>query len=189
MDFRPDDNQGPQLDVPYYDEARSADGWQGQVTSLSVETLKSHVTQAMSRLGGVVHSFQRGVYLIGGMERAGVQIHYAIEGPGGKLAYGRMDIAALPVKEAARRRGQMATMARRQDAALRMALYNVAQALRAQWVLKQLNPSYIPLMPWLLAKGNKTVSQLYADTGYAKALMPPKADGDGVVEGSFREVG
>jgi len=185
MDFMPDKDQGLTLDVPYNDEARSQDGWQGQGTSLSLQTLQSHVTQAMSRLGGVIHGFQRGSYLIGDVQRAGVQIHYSIEGPNGKMAYGRMDIAALPVKEPAQRHGWKQTLARRHDASLRMALYNVAQALRAQWVLKQLNPSYIPLMPWLLAGKNRTVSELYAESGYTKKLMPPKAEA--FVEGEFRE--
>jgi hypothetical protein len=185
MDFVPDTDQGPTIDVPYYGEARAEDGWQGQGTTRSFDALKSEITQAMSRLGGVVHGFQRGTYMLGKLERAGVQVHYSVEGPDGKMIYGRLDVAALPVQKPAQRINWKETMRRRMEASLSMALYNVAQALKAQWVLKQLNPSYMPLMPWLFGKGDKTLSEIYLDRGYLKALMPPKA-GD-FIEGDFKD--
>jgi hypothetical protein len=183
--FVPIEDDKPTVDVPYLDEARATDGWQGQDTSLSYDRLKSELTNVLARLGGMVSTFQRGAYEIGGLKRAGVQVSYSIEGPNGVMVRGRLDVAALPVKGPKRQHGWAETLRKREDAALRMALYNVVQALRSQWVLKQLNPGYIPLMPWLLGKGDATLSELYAEAGYTRALMPPKAAS--FVEGAFRE--
>jgi len=185
MEFIPDDSQGPTLDVPYYGEARAEDGWQGQSTSLSFDSLKRDISETMARLGGVVHTIQRGTYHIGGLDRPGVQVHYSVEGPGGQMAYGRLDIAALPVKSPAKRHGWKETLRNWEDNSLRMALYNVVQALKAQWVLKQLNPAYVPLMPWLLDKHDRTLTEAFADSGYSKALMPP--EGGDFVQGEFKE--
>lgn len=192
MEFMPDKDEGPTLDVPYFGEARKEDGWQGQGTTRSYDSLKARLTEAMARLGGVVHTVQRGVYTLGGVERVGAQIHYSIEGPGGQMYYGRMDIAALPVIEPKQSARYQEVMRNRQKKSLAMALYNVVEALRAQWVLKQMNPAYVPLMPWLLAKDDKTISQTYIEAGIGTALLPApskegKEKGD-IVRGEFREV-
>lgn len=188
MKFIPDDNDEPTLDVPYFGEARKEDGWQGQGTTRSYDSLKSMVAQAMARLGGVVHGIHRGTYEIGGYERAGAQIHYSIEGPGGQMFYGRMDVASLPVREPKRSIRYHEILRNRQEKSLSMALYNVVQALKAQWVLKQMNPAYVPLMPWLIAKDDKTISETYIEAGIGLALPEPREDGDSV-PGEFREIG
>ena len=185
MQFIPDEDDGPSLDVPYFGEARAEDGWQGQSTQRSYNTLKSDLTKAMARIGGVVQSIQRGMYDIGGAERAGAQIHYSIEGVGRQMHYGRLDVAALPVRETTRGNWRK-TMRARQEKSLCMALYNVAQALKAQWVLKQMNPSYVPLMPWLLADDNRTISEAYLEAGIGLALPAPSKEGE-VVVGEFTE--
>ena len=148
MDFRPNDDDGPTYDVPFHDEARSQDGWQGQGTSLSYDTLKRDVTAAIARLGGVTHSLQRGDYTIGNKKRPGVRINYSLEGPKGNMVYGRIDVAALPIRPPAQRANWQRTERAREDLSIRMALYNVIAALRSQWVLKQLNPSWVrPAQP------------------------------------------
>ena len=43
--------------VPYFDDVTSEDGWVGQTTGKSTESLKSIITQAISRLGGLVTGF------------------------------------------------------------------------------------------------------------------------------------
>lgn len=183
MEFIPENDKGPISDVPFYGEARSSDGWQGQSTTRSFGALKSELSQAFTRLGGVIHSIQRGTYKIGDFDRAGAQIHYSIEGPNGQMVYGRMDVAALPVhnpKQSSRRRE---ILSKRNEASLSMALYNVIEALKTQWVLKQLNPSYIPLMPWLLADNDRTISQAYTELGLGTKRLPAP---DGIVDGDFR---
>lgn len=186
MKFTPEDNGNPILDVPFYDEARAADGWQGQSTTRSFNTLKSDLANTIARLGGVVHRIQRGSYEIGGLAREGAQVHYSIEGWDGQMIYGRIDVAALPIKKQSQRSGWQQRLRKKQEQSLCMALYNVIEALRAQWVLKQLNPSYVPLMPWLLNRENQTVSEAYLEAGINKALPAPE-QGE-FVEGEAREV-
>jgi len=182
--FEPDENDAHTLDVPYLDEARAADGWKGISTTLSYDRLKSEVVSAIARLGGIVHGFQRGTYRIGDVERAGCIIHYSIEGPGGQMVYGRIDIAALPVKEPSRRHNWQEVLRRRHEQSLRVALYNVARVLEGQWVLKQLNPTYVPLIPWMLASGKKTLNELWLEAGMTPQLAPPKTD---FIEGEYSE--
>ena len=160
------------LDIPYHDELRAADGWQGQTTTLSLERLKSEIINALARLGGIVHRFNKGYYEIGGVRRPGVQIIYSVEGPDGRMAYGRFDIAAPPVKEPKQSSRGDAITRRREEQSLRTGLYNVVEALKAQWVLKMLNPSYIPLIPWMLVDGERTVNEAYRDAGIGGKLLP-----------------
>ena len=183
MEFIPEDNKDPISDVPYYGEARSADGWQGQSTTRSFDSLKSDLSQAFSRLGGVIHSVQRGTYKINDFDRSGAQVHYSIEGPNGQMVYGRMDVAALPIRKPKRTARYQEILRKRHEASLAMALYNVVEALKAQWVLKQLNPSYIPLMPWLLSDDGRTMSQAYSEIGIGQRRLPSP---EGVFEGEFR---
>lgn len=187
MHFTPDGKASQLLRVPFAGEARAADGWQGQDTGRSIETLKSDVVQAMARLGGVVHGFQRGSYRIDNQDRAGVLITYSLEAPGGKMVYGRLDVAALPVRPPARDRRFQKILDRRNEQALAMALYNVVQALRAQWVLAQLNPGYVPLMPWLLANKDHTLTEMWSSGTHPGRLLPARAKAGEVVEGDFTE--
>jgi len=187
MQFIPNNDQKPTIDVPYFDEARSADGWQGHTTTLSYDRLKSDVTNAIARLGGVVHSFQQGTYEIEKKVRMGVQIHYSIEGPNKQMIYGRLDIAALPVKEPKRRSNWRGTKTNWEEASLRMAMFNVVQVLKAQWILKQMNPDYVPLMPWLLNDKGRTITELYTSAGMGNLALP-KPKTDEAIMGEFREM-
>lgn len=191
MKFIPDETEPRPQDVPYFDELRTADGWQGHATNKSYETLKSEVTSAMSQLDGTIHGFQRGMYEINGIDRPGVIIHYSIEDSDGKMAYGRLDIAAPPVKEP--NISSFATtyqkkLRAKEDKSLRMALYNVVQIFKAQGILKKMNPSYVPLMPWLLTDDERTITERFAMAGMGNLALPaPSKDGD-TLTGEFREV-
>lgn len=205
FEFTPNQEQDSMpFDVPFYTEARTQDGWQGHTTSRSYETLKSDVTTAMGRIGGTINAFQRGTYRIGGHDRQGLAIHYSIEGPNGQMVYGRLDVAALPYPEpygGNKYHSRYDNAVKNQiDKTLRMALYNVAEALRAQWVLKQLNPAYIPLMPWMIGDkvSGMTLSQAYLSDGFTRNLLPPGEEGDegiqqkldpdeDAIEGEFKE--
>jgi len=189
MEFIPSGDNSPVSDVPYFGEARAEEGWQGQGTTRSYGVLKSDVVKIFARLGGIVHCIQRGIYKIGQFERGGVRIDYSITGPGEQMLYGRLDVAALPVKKPKQRANSRAVLQARMDKSLCMALYNVCQALKAQWVLKQMNPAYVPLMPWLLVKGEQTLTELYG-TSSLPMLDAPKSEGEGeVITGEFVEVG
>lgn len=179
MNFIPEQTQ-TSLDVPFFEDATSKDGWQGQATTKNIDRLKAEIVQAITRLGGTVTHFQRGRFQTEQRAREGFRIHYVIDAPGGGLLSGRIDVAALPVKDDWRARQ---SLEKRTQQSLRMALYMLRTALDGTWCLQQLSPGYAPLMPWMLADGEKTVTQLWQESPAMQNLLPP---GEGeFVEGVY----
>src|SRR3972149_1542024 len=157
--------------VPWFDDVTPGGGWQGRAKSKSSDTLRAEITACIGRLGGLASGFQRGSFNIDGQTRDGYQIHYAIENKTGKMLPGRLDIAALPVKPRQQRRNSVYEQRREQS--LKMALYMIRVALDGMWFLQQLPPGYAPLMPWMLAVGKRTVTQLWAVSSGMGNLLPP----------------
>lgn len=179
--FIPDQPKQAQ-DVPYFDDVTSDAGWQGQTTTKSIEALKSEITSAVSRLGGMVVGFQKGTFMTGEIRREGFRIHYTIEAPDGKLVPGRLDVAALPVKDVWRARH---STDRRREQSLKMSLYMLRDAINGLWFLQQLSPGYAPLMPFMLADKERTISQLWSESAAMSNLLPP---GEEFVEGEVKIV-
>lgn len=160
-------------DVPFYDDATTKDGWQGQGTTKSIATLKSEIVQSVGRLGGTVTRFQRGVYEVGNRKRDGFQIFYVIESPSGELIPGRIDVASLPVRSNSR---NSQSEGKRREQSLCMALYMLRMALDGSWFLQQLSPGYSALMPFMLASDNRTISQVWGESAMRNLLPPPNSD-------------
>lgn len=182
MEFIPDQQQREAQDVPYFDDVTSEEGWQGYATKKSIEDLKAEVIAAIGRMDGLVTGFVQGVYHIGGKERGGYQIHYVVEHSDGTTVQGRLDVAALPVKDTPRSRRSFET---RKIKSLKMALYMVRMSLNGKWFLQQLSPGYVPLMPWMLVAGGKTVTQLWSERGETNNLLP--AGNGEFIEGEYKE--
>ena len=171
-------------DVPYFDDVTAEGGWQGHSTGKSIETLKSEASAALGRLGGLVTGFQRGMFEIDDKKREGFRISYVIERPDGSMTRGRLDVAALPVRDIQRlRRSYEARM----NKSLKMALYMLRNALDGAWFLQQLSPGYAPLMPWMLdEQTSKTITQLWSESTTMSNLLPPGSSD--FVEGEFEDV-
>lgn len=172
MKFIPETPKQVSIDIPYYDDVKVEDGWQGHTTSKSIATLKLEITLCMQRLGGVVLSFQQGTYLIGEKKRDGFQIHYTVE-VSGILHRGQLDIAALPVRDEYRLRR---TLEKRKENSLKMSLYMVRKALEGTWFLQKLSHGYAPLMPWMLSNEGKTITQLWSEQVFLENLLPASTD-------------
>jgi hypothetical protein len=157
-------------DVPYFDDVSKDAGWQGHTTSKSIETLKSEIITSIGRLGGIVTGFQKGRFNTDSRDRGGFRLLYAIEAPNGNMFPGRIDIAALPVKNDHRHQRSYET---RIQQSLKMALYMFKMALDGAWFLQQLSPGYSALMPWMLGKDQKTISQLWGESAIMRNLLPP----------------
>lgn len=185
MNFIPEQqNQRPDR-VPYFHEANADDGWRGHATKKSISALKSEITNAVGRLGGLVVGFQKGSFLIGNQQREGFRVHYSIEKPGGIMVPARLDIAALPVNE---ERHQQSNLDNVRKKSLRMALYMLRESLAGLWFLQKLSPGYAGLMPWALDKGSgKTITQLWSESEDVAGYLMPPAESD-FVEGSYEEV-
>lgn len=180
MNFVPEDKQqGPQ-DVPYFDDVNSEGGWQGHTTRKTIGQLKSEIMVIISRLGGLVTGFQKGTFQAGDKKRDGFVLHYIIEQPNREVIHGQMDIAALPVRNTHSMRRSYDS---RREKSLKMALFMLRNALEGTWFLQQLSPGYAPLMPWVLAKDGKTISQLWSEQ--VMYLLP--ADASSFVDGEIVE--
>lgn len=162
MSFIPAQPKQQIQQVPFFEEVSADDGWQGHRTRKSIETLKFEIVTAIGRLGGYVSGFQQGTFNVGSVERQGFQVHYSIQSEHGKLIPGRLDVAALPTR-----------LDSHKEDALQMALYMVREAVYGMWFLQQLSPGYAPLMPWMLADGERTISQLWAESSLMSNLLPP----------------
>lgn len=173
MNFIPDQQKAEPQDVPYFDDVTTEDGWQGHSTGKSVDRLKLEVIAALDRLGGSVQSFQRGTFVVGSKRREGFQIRYLIELPDGSMRPGRLDVAALPVKEEWR---LQKTLTSRREKSLKMALYMLREALDGTWFLSKLSPGYAPLMPWMLTDKNKTVTELWSESVFVNNLLPSSTE-------------
>jgi len=161
--FQPEEKKA--IAVPFYEDAKEKDCWQGQATTKSVNKLQDEIAQAINRLGGIVSGFQRGIFQIEDQKREGFQIHYHLKAPNGQLVPGRLDVAALPVRD------KWSDV--KKDKSLRMALYMVREGLQGMWLMQQLSPGYAALMPFMLTDENKTVSQLWSETPIMSRLLPP----------------
>ena len=180
MEFVPQEAEAKS--VPYFDDVKSDDGWQGHATSKSVKKLKQEVTEAIARLGGMVTGFKEGAYVTSKGKRQGFQVWYVIENDNGMMSRGKIDVAALPVKHSYRARS---SMEKRQERSLKMALYMLRTALNGTWFLQQLSPGYAPLMPWLLdEKSGKTVTQLWSEQS---SFLLPEGSGE-FIDGDYEEV-
>lgn len=185
MDFIPEQAKGEPAKVPYFDDVTAEAGWRGHTTGKSLDTLRSEIMTSISRLGGLVTGFQRGTFHIDDQKREGFRIHYVVEQSNGTMWRGRLDVAALPVKEDYSLRR---SYDRRKEQSLKMALFMLREALDGTWFLQQLSPGYAPLLPWMLEqKSGKTFTQLWSESVFSTHLLPePKEDGE-VVEAEFRE--
>lgn len=171
------------VDVPYFENATSEQGWQGQTTTKSVDRLKEEVSLAIVRLGGVVTSWIPGKFMVGKLVREGYRINYIIETPDGRMVKGQLDIAALPVKQDW---NMSRTLETRKDRSLRMALYMLRVALDGTRFLQLLSPGYSALMPFMLGPGGKTISQLWGESSVMQNLLPPGESE--FVEGDYKEL-
>lgn len=174
--------------IEYYDDVASGNGWQGQTTTKSIETLKSEIVTSISRLGGIVSGFVAGTDLVTINDEKvicdGFRIHYSMETQSGKFIPGQIDIIALPVKRDQR---LIRSLESRKLGAIKMALYMFREAMDGMWFMEQLSPGYVGLMPFMLAEKNKTLSQLFIEQEKVSSarLLP---SGDNSIEGEFREL-
>jgi len=189
MKFTPDTSD-LQTEVPFLDEARAEDGWQGQGTKESIASLRSQISAEIGRLGGTVTRWMRGDYEIDGQKRPGVQLEYQITNGSGSAFVGRIDLAGLPWKDPyggnRSHSSYKVAVESNKNKSLAMALYNVREALKAMRILQVLSPGYAALVPWMLvAETGKTIGEMWGIGN--KQLMAPSGSGE-VVEAEFHIV-
>ena len=164
--FQPDTDD--EFDVPYFDDVTSSNGWEGQATSKTIQTLMSEISTNMTRLGCLVTGIVPGKF----GDRYGFQIQFAIKGEGGAMIPSRMDIACLPLNPKKRKRS---SQDKRIEATKKMGLYMANKAFKGMYFLTALAPGFMPFLSLMLvnAKG-QTLGELWVAKGNLKALGPGK---------------
>lgn len=162
--------------VPYFEDANKSAGYGGKYTDKDIRTLRSEVTQAISRLGGTVINFVAGKFIDETdprRTRPGFSISYTQVGPNGASVPGRIDFAGLPCRNA--------TNVPRSE---KTALWMVARAFEAMFYFEQMAPGYSTLMPFMLdSKSGKTMFEYWGDQ--LLSLPSPLRQDDDVVEGEI----
>jgi hypothetical protein len=165
MDFIPDDKGDLQL--PYFEDAKNEIGVVGYSSQRSEAQLKTLIKTSMGYLGGNIVSFQSGKF----GERYGYRIEFNYHG-----ASGRIDIAALPIRDETNSRVSQAK---------RHALYSVWKKLESQFNSLLVMPGDVPLVPYMLNERGQTMLEWMRDQGKLPALPEPDDD---VVDGEFSEI-
>lgn len=166
VEFIPDDSD--EFTIPYFEDASNALGVVGYTTSLSEAKLQAKVKQAMADLGGIVTSFQNGMF----GERHAYRIEFFYHG-----AAGRIDIACLPLRSEAP--GKLSQCKRQ-------ALFSVWRRLESQYNSMLVSPGDVPLVPYMINENNQTMLEWMRSEGKLPALPKPESD-DETINGEFRE--
>ena len=121
MEFIPDKDPKENI-IPYFEDAKNADGVMGYTTGKSIKELKAMITGSFGRLGGSVTGFVTGKFgnkEQGEQVRHGYLIDFTFKG-----AAGRMKVAGLPMRNETESRI---------DKVRRHALISVHARLQAQY--------------------------------------------------------
>lgn len=160
--------------VPYFEDATKSEGYGGRSTTKDIRTLRSEVSQAISRLGGTVIDFMAGKFIDETdprRTRPGFSITYTQVSPSGMSMPGRIDFAGLPCRNTSNIPKSEKT-----------ALWMVARAFEAMFYFERMSPGYSTLMPFMLDKDGRTMFEYWT----AQLSLPAplrKQDDDDVVDG------
>jgi len=153
--FIPDRIQPTEAQLPYFEDSSREKGIAGQGTDKSLQELQAEIRTAVARLGGGVTRFIPGTYP-GSPRRYGYRIEFLV----GNVR-GRIDVAALPIRKET-------DVVRTK--ALKQALYMCRDILASQYYATLLMPGSVPLLPYLVGPGDKTVAEAMMESGQLPAL-------------------
>jgi len=159
--------------IPFFDDVKASDGWEGHTTSKSIDKLQSEISTNLSLIGCVFSGCIAGTY----GDRHGFQIHFAMKDGSGRMIPSRLDISCLPLNPKYRHRSRSygrGSKDPRIEGTQKMALYMCAKAIKGMYFLNVLSPSFIPFMSLMLNAQNETLGQVWIQSGGLAALMPPK---------------
>lgn len=157
--------------VPFFDDVKASDGWEGHTTSKSIEKLISEIASNLTLTGCVFTGYQTGSF----GNRSGFQIHFAMKASEGSLLPSRLDIACLPINPRKRvNRTRNSRGDHRIGGTQKMALYMTAKAIKGMYFLNVLSPAFVPFMSLMLGKGDTTLGEAWLQNGSLAQLMPPK---------------
>lgn len=146
VNFIPEPVTTAAVNVPYFEDSQKLKV-PGRETEKSIERLQSEIKELMLRLDAGNISFTPGKFpvSIGVPERYGFLMTFSVNG-----LKGRMEIAALPMRS---------ETSLRKNKALRQALFLVRNWLESEVFSMMYRPGAVPLIPFLIGAGGKTVTE------------------------------
>lgn len=151
MTFIPDPVKATRVTVPYFEDSASQKV-PGRGTHKTVDRLQTEIRALMAQLDSTNVFFSPGQFpvTIDQPPRFGWQMTFLFRG-----LKGRMEIAALPLRK---------ETPNSKDAALRQCLYLVRNWLESEVYSQLYRPGVVPLLPFLLAEGGKTIGESLAES-------------------------
>src|SRR5574341_872883 len=143
MNFIPEKPRVLAAHVPYFEDIQASEV-RGYSVTKPQKYYQNNITELLIELGAMGVMFQAGTFPTV-PERFGYQIKFHLGG-----IPGRIDCAALPIRS---------YKDHKKDRALAQALYLVQEWLKAEIDTKVYRPGAIPLMPYLIGAGGKTVTE------------------------------
>lgn len=156
--FIPDHLIPKQQSIPYFEDltGRNIPGW---ATEKSLSSLLQEIVALMHQMGAFNVFPMPGTYADGGRVRYGFQINF-----GYGQARGRIECAALPLRKDTKGK---------KDRALAQAVFLLRDELQAMVYASIHKPGAVPLVPYLIGTGGKTVTEALAETGNLPLLSAP----------------
>ena len=138
--------------VPFFEDSSTLQ-IPGRGTKKSEKQLQVEINNLMMKLdaGNVLFSPGKFEVAPNSPQRYGYLMTFSLNG-----TPGRMEIAALPIRKE--------TPAKKDDA-LRQALYLVRNWLESEVFSTMYRPGAVPLIPFLIGAGDKTVTELLVESG------------------------
>jgi len=134
--------------IPFFEDVK-ADVAPGYRTRMKPKALQNEIANLLMKLGAGAITFVPGQYP-GVPIRYGYQLRFNLQG-----IPGRIDIAALPM------RTETAT---KKESAQAQALFLVRDWLQGEVFSTIYRPGTMPLMPYLIGEGGKTVTEAMIET-------------------------
>jgi hypothetical protein len=144
--------------VPFFEDGSLAN-IPGRGTEKSIDRLQKEILELMTKLGAFAAYFVPGQYP-GKPTRYGFQIHFQYAN-----ARGRIDCAALPIRK---------ETPHKKDRAQAQALFLLRDKLEVMVFAAMYEPGSVPLVPYLIGAGGKTVTEALIESGG----LPQLASGD-----------
>lgn len=146
--FIPDRPTNPVFDIPFFEDVTSKDAT-GRYTQKKIGILQKEITGLFLKLGGGNVQFTQGQYP-SSPRRYGYRIHFSMNG-----IPGRIDIAALPMRS---------ETDIKKDRALAQCLFLFRDYLQSEANSIIYRPGAIPLIPYLIGSGDRTVTESLIET-------------------------
>ena len=147
--FVPDPLHAQKLDIPFFEEQTGKD-IPGRGTTKTCEKLQQEIRELMLKMEAFGVVFMPGTFNEK-PKRYGYRLTFRLAGMAG-----RMEIAALPIRN---------ETPNKKNRALAQALYLVRNWLESEVFSQVYRPGSMPLVPYLVGAGDKTVIEALVESG------------------------